>query len=82
MRTTLTLENDVAASLERLRSESGDSLKAIVNRVMRAGLRHLETKPEVKKSFQTRAVSLGACRIGDVVDISEALALAEGDDFK
>ena len=82
MRTTLTLENDVAASIERLRRESGDSLKTVVNRLIRAGLRHLDAKPEPKKSFQTRTVSLGACRIGDLVDISEALALGEGDDFK
>lgn len=42
MRTTLTLDPDVAREVERLRRESGRSLKDIVNSLMRAGIGQLE----------------------------------------
>jgi len=38
MRTTLTLDADVAARLELEMSRSGDGLKAVVNRALRVGL--------------------------------------------
>lgn len=38
MRTTLTIEPDVAQELERLRRASGRSLKRVVNDLLRAGL--------------------------------------------
>lgn len=82
MRTTLTLEDDVAAAIQRLRRESDDSLKAVVNRALRVGLKQLETKPEPQPEFVTATVSLGRCRLGDLSNVAEALALAEGDDYR
>ncbi len=38
MRTTLTIDDDVAAALERERRQTHESLKQTVNRVLRAGL--------------------------------------------
>lgn len=38
MRTTLTLEPDVAQEIERLRKASGRSLKRVINELLRAGL--------------------------------------------
>ena len=40
MRTTLTLDSDVAAQLERRRRERHSSLKAEVNHLLRVGLEH------------------------------------------
>lgn len=82
MRTTLTLDEDNAATLEQIRRESEDSLKEIVNRALRLGLRQIREKPEPRQRFVTRTVSLGECKIGDLTDISEALAVAEGEGFK
>ncbi len=42
MRTTLTLEKDVAAMLERLRKSRDASMKALVNEALREGLKHLD----------------------------------------
>src|SRR6185437_14977591 len=42
MRTTLTLDDDVAAALERRRHELQHSLKQEVNDLIRAGLTHVE----------------------------------------
>ncbi len=82
MRTTLTLDNDIAVIIERRRREGHQSLKEIVNRALRVGLKHLEAKPIPAAPFRTETVSAGRCRIGDLTDISEALAIAEGDGFK
>lgn len=81
MRTTLTLDQDVAVTLERLRKEREITMKKLVNEALREGLRVLENPPEDSASFTTDTVSLGRCLIGDLADVAEALALAEGDDF-
>lgn len=39
MRTTLTIEPDVAIEIERRRRSSGDSLKRVVNGLLRKGVR-------------------------------------------
>lgn len=52
VRTTLTLDDDVTARLERLRRKRKASFKQIVNDAMRAGLDALE-KPRPLKPFRT-----------------------------
>lgn len=39
MRTTITLDDDVAAMVEQERARTGDSLKAVINRLVRRGSR-------------------------------------------
>lgn len=75
MRTTLTLEDDVAIAVERLRRSQNRPLKEIVNRALREGLKRLEAKPEPSAPFRTRSVSLGRCLVGDLEDVSETLAI-------
>lgn len=82
MRTTLTLDNDIAVIIERLRRTNHQSLKTIINTALREGLKYLEDKPVPAAPFRTETVSAGRCRIGDLTQIGEALALAEGEDFK
>ena len=79
MRTTLTLDPDVARLLEVLRKRRGLSLKQVVNEALRQGLPLLEQqrRPRV---FRTKAVSLGP-RTTDVDDVAEVLAVAEGERF-
>lgn len=82
MRTTLTLDDDVVAMLERLRKTREQSLKDIVNEALRHGLKQMRVRPKRRKPFQTRCVDLGRCRIGSIDDVAEALAVAECDAFK
>jgi len=82
MRTTLTLDDDVAALLERICRTRKVSLKAVVNEALRQGLRDMATPPRLSKPYQTRSISLGRCLVGSLDDISEALAVAEGEDFR
>jgi hypothetical protein len=82
MRTTLTIDDDVAAALERRRRSEGKRLKELVNDVLRRGLAEFSAAGKLRKPFRTRSVSLGPSLIGDIVSISEAIAIAEGEDHK
>jgi hypothetical protein len=82
MRTTLTLDDDVAAALERIRKTRKLSYKALVNETLRQGLKEMTRPPRALKPYKTESVSLGRCFAGSLDDISEALAIAEGEDFR
>jgi len=57
MRTTLTLDDDVAVRLERLRRK-GRTLKEVVNEALRAGLDALERSPTVTRTSYTEPVDI------------------------
>jgi formate dehydrogenase maturation protein FdhE len=83
MRTTLTLDDDVAAALERLRKTRKASLKDLVNEVLRRGLKEMmSARRKRHEPFRTQAVALGRLRIGSIDNVAEALAIAEGESFK
>jgi len=77
MRTTLTLDNDVAAVLEALRTAREVSLKELINEALRRGLSEMTGPAKRRKRLRTRAVSLGELRIAGIDSIGEALAVAE-----
>jgi len=79
MRTTITLDDDVAVLVERLRRERDQPFKVIVNDALRKGLREMNARSTSRKSFATRSVDLGRCRFADVDNVAEVLAVAEGD---
>jgi hypothetical protein len=54
VRTTLSIEDDVAVLLEQEVRRSGDSLKGTVNRLLRLGLMAAD-KPSPRKRFVVRA---------------------------
>ena len=81
MRTTLTLDDDVAAALERLRKKNDASLKDVVNDVLRRGLREVNQPQKRRKPFRTTSVDLGGFKV-NIDNIGEALAIAEGENYK
>ena len=82
MRTTLTLDDDVVATLERLRKTRKASLKQLVNEALREGLKQMRARPKRREPYRTQAVALGCCRIGSIDNVAEALSIAEGESFK
>jgi hypothetical protein len=82
MRTTLTIDEDVAAQLEHLRRSRDMSLKELINDALRRGLRELSTKPKTKKPFRTCTVDVGTVFIDNIDNIAEVLAIAEGEAYK
>ena len=85
MRTTLTLEIDVAQELEQLsRQAPGKSFEKIVNETLRLGLEvaKRQTDTTAVKPFRVRARSLGL-RLGLNLDnTAELLEIVEGADYK
>ena len=82
MRTTLTIEDDVAATLERVRKSREVTLKDLVNDALRRGLREMEARPKKQKVFRTPSLDAGPILINSVDNFAEALAYAEGEGFK
>lgn len=82
MRTTLSLDDDVAALIERLRAERRTGLKELVNQALRRGLRELEEKPKPPERYRTPGVDLGPCRLASLDDVAAALAAGEGEGFQ
>ena len=81
MRTTLTLDDDVAVQVERIRHEREASLKDVVNEALRRGLREMSEKPKPRKRFRTRVFE-GPVLLVPIDNIAETLAIAEGEAFK
>jgi hypothetical protein len=82
MRTTLTLDDDVAAELERHLKARDVSFKALVNDVLRAGLKQLDAPPKHRPLIHTHGVDLGQSRLPQMDDITDVLAQGEGDGFR
>lgn len=82
MRTTLTLDDDVAIKIEEARERRNATLKEVVNEALRVGLRALERPEREEEPYRTPSTSLGGCRLPDVDDVAGALALAEGEGFR
>lgn len=72
MRTTLSLDDDVAAAAHQLRKEHDIGLSEAVNELARAGLR----APRERKTFHQRSARIGL-RL-DVSNVAEALESLDG----
>ena len=80
MRTTLTLDDDVVKELERVRRGREASLKDVVNEALRLGLYEMQTRKK-RKPFRTRTFNMGEPLV-NIDNVVEALAHAEGEDFR
>jgi hypothetical protein len=81
MRTTLTLDDDVAVQLKRLRKARDANLRDLVNEALRLGLRELTAKPKKRKPFATKAFHMGEPLIS-IDNVAEAIAYVEGEGYK
>lgn len=78
MRTTLTLEDDVAAKLQAEARRTGKSFKDTVNELLRAALGRSRRRP-LKAPFRVQARDLGALAPGlNLDDVAGLLEQVEG----
>lgn len=78
MRTTITLDDDVAAKLRSLARRSGRAFRDVVNDTLRRGLARPATGP-AREPFRVVTRDLGALRPGLNLDnIWELIARVEG----
>jgi hypothetical protein len=82
MRTTLTIDDDVAVELERLRRTRDASLKDVVNEALRCGLREMTAPPKKHKPFRTKSFDGGRLLVTSIDNIGELLAEIEGEWYR
>ena len=81
MRTTLTLDPDVAAKAKKSAAKLGKPFKEVINSALRLGLDQVLNPPPAKP-YRTKPRPLGLRPGLSYDNISELLARAEGEDHK
>jgi hypothetical protein len=81
MRTTLTLDPDVAAKAKRSAAKLGQPFKRVINSALRIGLDEV-LKPAAAKPYKTKARALGLRPGLSYDNIGELLAQIEGEDYR
>ena len=82
MRTTLSIDDDVALQIEEIRKSRDTSLKAVVNEALRGGLEKMIKPAPARPVFRIRPLDLGKCNYPNLDNIAEVLADAEGEWYK
>lgn len=79
----MTLDDDLAVRLEQRRAERGMTFKEALNDAVRRGLAVADEQEQAGLvSVTTRPLPLGRRLIGDIDNVAEALAAAEGETFR
>jgi hypothetical protein len=82
MRTTLTLDDDVAARLQAAVKQQRRPFKAVVNDLLRGGLDVMGRPAPARKRFRTAGFNLGPSLVGSLDNIEEVLSRVEGEDHR
>lgn len=75
MRTTLTLDDDVAATLQSLRRSRRIGLKQLINEALRRGLKEMGRRRGPREPVRTKAVALGRVRVQASTTLARHLRL-------
>lgn len=83
MRTTVTLDDDVAAALDRIQSEQRATFRQVINDLVREGLaaRARRARQDTVPVRTTQARALGP-RFASFDQTGDVLALIEGETYK
>lgn len=81
MRTTLTLDPDIAAKAKKGAAKLHKPFKEVINAALRVGLDEILTPPAAK-IYKTKPRPLGLRRGFSYDNISELVAAAEGEDHQ
>ena len=81
MRTTLTIDDDVATALKALARNSGKTFKAVVNEVMRRGLTTGEKQAPAREPLRVASVRRGFLPGIDPVKLNQLVDELEVDEF-
>lgn len=79
----MTLDDDLAVRLEQRRAERGMTFKEALNDAVRRGLAVADEQEQSGSAhLTTRPLPLGRRLIGDIDNVAEVLAAAEGETFR
>lgn len=79
MRTTLTLDRDVAERVKSVTRNSGRPLKQVINEALRVGLDQL-IQPKVAKPYRTKSRNMGLRDGFQLDNVQELLSQVDGED--
>ena len=82
MRTTLTIDDDVAARLEEARKKTGMSFKEIVDQTLRKGLERQQVSSRKLPRFVVKPRAMGKMAGLNYANIGELLEQLEGVDHR
>ena len=82
MRTTITLDHDVAQRARAARAKTGKTFKQVINETLRAGFERLEQAPRKGKPFKVKSSRMGLRPGLSYDNIGELLAQVEGEDYR
>ena len=69
MRTTVTLDDDVVAAVEKLRRERGLGLSAAINELARTGAQPTRKRAAFRQPTHAMGMRVDVTNIGEVLDI-------------
>jgi hypothetical protein len=81
MRTTLTLDDDVAAAIEQRRRERNRSLKQEVNELIRVGLQHVDEPLSEAPPFRVEPFDCGGLLV-DIDDMGTVLDMMDLEEWR
>ena len=83
MRTTVTIDQDVAVEIEKVMAKRKMRFKDLINDALRLGLRQLLAQNTQRtQKYRTASSSLGRCLLPSLDNVAEILATTEGEDYK
>lgn len=72
MRTTLTIDDDVAAWIRKLAAKRKAKPKDIINEALRQGLYAMEQPKKKKGDYKLPTFDVGQCLVGDLMNCTGA----------
>lgn len=72
MRTTVTLDPDVAAAVEAARRQSGSGVSDVINRLIRVGLARKPRAKPYRHRSRDLGVKVDVSNIGEVLDLLDS----------
>jgi hypothetical protein len=82
MRTTITIDDDIAAEIARIRRNEGLGLKDVINDLLREGARAKRPPVKKRKPFRTEPIANVTPLLANFDNIAEVIALVEGEFYK
>ncbi|SFA77691.1 hypothetical protein SAMN05216266_101362 [Amycolatopsis marina] len=80
MRTTVTIDDDLAVLLEKKRRATGATFKDVLNEALRDGLLHdVPAQKDRRERFRTKPLPLGEPLLDDLTDTGEVLSYLDGE---
>jgi hypothetical protein len=79
MRTTLTLDDDVAARLKSAVRRLRRPFKQVLNEALRSGLNAMDHPKPARRPFRTKGFDLGPSLVGSLDNVEEILSRVEGE---